>query len=55
MHMVSKKDLNKAELESVRIFKNPIIVVTANGENANKRRGNGIPPRTGLIRDGKTS
>ena len=32
MHMVSKKDLNKAELETVRISKNPIMVVTANGE-----------------------
>ena len=32
MHMVSKKDLNKAELETVRISTNPIMVVTANGE-----------------------
>ena len=32
MHMVSKKDLNKAELETVRISKNPIMVVTADGE-----------------------
>ena len=32
MHMVSKKDLNKAELETVRTSKNPIMVVTANGE-----------------------
>ena len=32
VHMVSKKDLNKAELETVRISKNPIMVVTANGE-----------------------
>ena len=32
MHMVSKKDLDKAELENVRISKNPIMVVTANGE-----------------------
>ena len=32
MHMVSMKDLNKAELETVRISKNPIMVVTANGE-----------------------
>ena len=30
--MVSKKDLNKAELETLRISKNPILVVTANGE-----------------------
>ena len=32
VHMVSKKDLNKAELETVRISKNPVMVVTANGE-----------------------
>ena len=32
MHMVSKKDLNKAELETVRISKNPTVVMTANGE-----------------------
>ena len=31
-HMVSKKDVNKAELETVRISKNPIMVVTAKGE-----------------------
>ena len=32
MHMVSKKDLNKAELETVRMSKNPTMLVTANGE-----------------------
>ena len=32
MHMVSKKDLNEAELETVRISKNPTVVMTANGE-----------------------
>ena len=32
MHMVSKKDLNEAELETVTISKNPTMVVTANGE-----------------------
>ena len=32
MHMVSRKDFNSAELETVRISKNPIMVVTANGE-----------------------
>ena len=31
MHMISKKDLNNAELETVRISKNP-MVMTANGE-----------------------
>ena len=32
MHMVSRKDLNSAELEAVRISKSPTMVVTANGE-----------------------
>ena len=32
MHMVNKKHFDKAELETVRISKNPIMVVTANGE-----------------------
>ena len=32
MHMDSRKDSNKAELENVRISKNPTKVVTANGE-----------------------
>ena len=32
MHIVSKKDLNSAELETKRTSKNPTIVVTANGE-----------------------
>ena len=31
MHMVSKKDLYKAELETVRISRNPTMVVTTNG------------------------
>ena len=32
MHMVSKKDFNKAELETVRISKSPTVVMTANDE-----------------------
>ena len=32
MHMVSKKDLTKGELETVRISKSPMMVMTANGE-----------------------
>ena len=32
MHMVSKKDLNSAELETMRISRNPSKVMTANGE-----------------------
>ena len=32
VYMVSRKDLNKAEFETVRISRNPTTVVTANGE-----------------------
>ena len=32
MHLVSKKDLNSAELETIRISRNPTTVMTANGE-----------------------
>ena len=32
MHMVSKKDRNFAELETMRISRNPTTVITANGE-----------------------
>ena len=32
MHMLSKEDLNSAELEAVRVSKSPTTVVAANGE-----------------------
>ena len=32
MHKVSKKDFDTADLETVRISKNPTTVVTAKGE-----------------------
>ena len=32
MHMVSKRDLNSAELETMRMSKYPTTVMTANGE-----------------------
>ena len=32
MHMVSKKDLNAAELETMRTSRSPSTVMTANGE-----------------------
>ena len=32
MHMVSKRDLNSAELETMRMSRNPMTVMTANGE-----------------------
>ena len=32
MHMLSRKDMNLAELETVRVSRNPTTLVTANGE-----------------------
>ena len=32
MHMISKKDLNSAELETVTTLRSPMTVITANGE-----------------------
>ena len=32
MHMVSKKELKSAELETMRMSRNPTTVMTANGE-----------------------
>ena len=49
MHMVSKRDLNSVELETMRMSKNPTTVVTANGEVQT------ICQRIGLIRDGNAS
>ena len=39
MHMVSKKDVDPAELETVRISKTPTMLVTANGEVPTKEDG----------------
>ena len=32
MHMISKKDLNSAELETLTTSRSPTTVITANGE-----------------------
>ena len=32
MHMISMKDLNSAEMETVKVSRIPILVVTAHGE-----------------------
>ena len=32
MHMLSRKELNSAELETVKVSRNSTTVVTANGE-----------------------
>ena len=37
MHMLSRKDLDSAELDTVRVSRNPKTVITANGEVQTKR------------------
>ena len=32
MHMLSRKDLNSAELETTQVYRNPTTVITANGK-----------------------
>ena len=38
MHVVSKKDLNSAELETVKVSKSPTTVATANGKMLTKEK-----------------
>ena len=55
MHMVSKKDLNSAELETMRTSRSPTTVMTANGEVQTKEESNGFRQAIGLVRDGYAS
>ena len=54
VHMVSKKDLNSAELETMWISRNPTTVMTANGEVQN-RRSDGVCQAIGLVRQSYAS
>ena len=38
MHMVSKRDRNSAELETMRTSRSPATVMTANGEGAKQEK-----------------
>ena len=51
MHMVSRKDLNSARLETVKVCKNPTTVAYSQRRGAHKRRGNSVCQRIGFIRD----
>ena len=51
MHMVSKTDLNSAELETVRVSKKSDDGGKSQRRRANKRRGNSVCQRIGFIRD----
>ena len=56
MHMVSKRDLNSAKVETVRTSRSPTMVMTANGEvQTREAEGNGICQRIGPIRDSYAS
>ena len=55
MHMVSKRDLNSAKLETMRTSRSPTTVMPANGEVQNPRRSDGICQATGRIRHGYAS
>ena len=54
MHMISKKDLSKAEMDTLTKSCSPAIVITANGEGANARRGNCVCQRIGHILDNES-
>ena len=51
MHMISKKDLNSAELDTLTKSCSPTIVITANGEVQTHGRGNCVCQRVGYILD----
>ena len=51
MHMLSRKDLNLAELETVRVSRNPTTVITANGEVQTKEEATVYVNDLGFIRD----
>ena len=52
MHLLSKRDLNSAELDTVHVSKNPTTVVTANGEvQTNEEATVYVNELIGFIRD----
>ena len=55
MHMLSTKDLNSAELETVRVSKGPTTVVAANGEVQTKEEVTVYVKDLDFISDGNAS
>ena len=53
MHMLSRTDLNSAELETARVPESPPTVVAANGEVQTKEEATVLCQRIGFIRDSK--
>ena len=50
MHMVSKKDINSAELETLRISRSPTKGCHGQRRGANQGRSDGVCQTIGLIR-----
>ena len=55
MHMLNRKDLNSAELETVKFPKKSDDGCDRQRRSANKRWSNGVCQRIGFIRDSKAS
>ena len=55
MHVVSKKDLNSAELETMKISKKSDDSDDGQRRGGNKRRSDGTRQAIGLIRDSYAS
>ena len=55
MHMASKKDLNSAEVETVRTSRNPVTVTTANGEVQTREEATVYVEESDLSHDGYAS
>ena len=51
MHMISEKDLNSAELETVMTSISPMTVITANGEVQTHEEATVVCQRIGYILD----
>ena len=51
MHMISKKDLSYAEMDTLTKSCSPTVVITANGEVQTHEEGNGVCQGIGYILD----
>ena len=54
LHMISKKDLSKAEMDTLTKSCSPTIVITANGEVQTHEEGNCVCQRIGKILDNES-
>ena len=54
MHMISKKDLNSAELDTVTRSRSPTTVITANGEVQTHEEATVLCQRIGYILDSES-